>query len=233
MNKKELKNKIQQIYKDKFAKKIDLSNPSPISLDMTRFPILVKFPKMKSVIVDLLTTQYDLFLKDIQWVAPRPTTFRVILANDKPFYLIYTDKSWIAKIEGKKYYLLNVIDEENACEALSRILSYGSPDVTKEETDKPTDEKPEGEAPEVEDKPLPKEEEPEPLKEIEGEQVELSKSTLMDLLGPEKIAKLKNFGANKKSWISIYEKIAKKMGITIDKFYEDNLEDKVRDIITK
>ena len=192
MNKEELKNKIKQIYQSKFTKKIDLENPSPITLDMSRFPILVKFPQIKQVIIDLLTNQYDLFLKDIQWVAPRPTTFRIILTNDQPFYLIYTDRTWIAKIEGKKYYLLNINEEEQAADALSRILSYGVNDVAKEEVVK--DETPE------EDKTEKPEEktEPEELKEIEGEsEVELNKTTLMGVLGPEKLSTLKSFGANK------------------------------------
>ena len=39
--------------------------------------------------------------------------------------LTYGVRSWIAQIEGKKYYLLNLDEEEYACQALSRILQYG------------------------------------------------------------------------------------------------------------
>jgi hypothetical protein len=53
---------------------------------------------------------------DIQWVAPKPITFRVVLTNGEMFYLISTPKSWIAQIEGKKYYLLNLGEEESACQ---------------------------------------------------------------------------------------------------------------------
>ena len=69
--------------------------------------LLKKFPELKGIIIDLLTDQYNLFLEDIQYVAPRPTTFRVILKNGYYFYLIYANRSWIAEIEGKSYYLLN------------------------------------------------------------------------------------------------------------------------------
>jgi hypothetical protein len=86
---------------------------------------LTKFPELKSVIVDLLTHEFDSFLASIDWVAPKPTTFRINLKNDQDFYLIYSKRSWIAQVEGKKYYLLNLPEEERATEAIARILRYG------------------------------------------------------------------------------------------------------------
>jgi cell division protein FtsL len=83
---------------------------------------LTKFPELKKVIVDLLTEDFNSFLSSIDWVAPKPTTFRINLKNNQSFYLIYGTRSWIAQIEGKKYYLLNLQEEEHACEAISRIL---------------------------------------------------------------------------------------------------------------
>jgi hypothetical protein len=41
------------------------------------------------------------------------------------FMLIYTERSWIAQVEGKKYYLLNLGEEQSAAEAISRLLAYG------------------------------------------------------------------------------------------------------------
>jgi len=95
---------------------------------------LTKFPELKDIIVTLLTSDFDPFLAGIDWVAPRPTTFRINLRNDQEFYLIYSPRSWVAQIEGKKYYLLNLSEEERACEAIARILRYGSPDSSKEES---------------------------------------------------------------------------------------------------
>ena len=69
---------------------------------------LTKFPELKEVIVDLLTADFDAFLASIDWVAPRPTTFRINLKNGEDFYLIYNKRSWVAQVEGKKYYLLNL-----------------------------------------------------------------------------------------------------------------------------
>ena len=132
MTKNELKDRIKALVKQVYSTtkqsgaEVDLDNPEPISLDSERFPVLVKFPTLKDIIIKMLTDQYELFLKDIEWVAPRPTTFRIILANDQPFYMIYTDRTWIGKVEGKKYYLLNLSEEQNCIEAIARILSYGA-----------------------------------------------------------------------------------------------------------
>ena len=88
---------------------------------------LTKFPELKAVIIDLLTHEFDNFISSIDWVAPKPTTFRINLKNDFNFYLIYTKTSWIAQVEGKKYYLLNLPEEERATEAVARLLRYGAP----------------------------------------------------------------------------------------------------------
>ena len=87
---------------------------------------LTKFPELKEIIITLLTADFDPFLAGIDWVAPRPTTFRINLKNDQDFYLIYSRTSWIAQVEGKKYYLLNLPEEERATEAIARILRYGT-----------------------------------------------------------------------------------------------------------
>lgn len=146
-----IKNLVKSIYSDVTkSTEVDIDSPIAISLDNERFPVLVKFPTLKETIIKLLTDQYELFLKDIEWVAPRPTTFRVILGNDQVFYLIYTDRTWIAKVEGKKYYLLNINEEQNCIEAIARILSYGArptPEKTEAPAEAPAPESPAPESP--------------------------------------------------------------------------------------
>ena len=88
---------------------------------------LTKFPELKEIIVSLLTADFDPFLSSIDWVAPRPTTFRINLKNNENFYLIWMGRSWIAQVEGKKYYLLNLPEEENCVQHIARILRYGAP----------------------------------------------------------------------------------------------------------
>ena len=124
MTKDELKEKIKVIVKQAYKPK-NLQAQDKISLDAPKFPVLEKFPDLKQIIIDLLTDQYEIFVIDIQWVAPKPTTFRIVLGNGETFMLTYSPRSWVAQIEGKKYYLLNLSEEEAATEALARILAYG------------------------------------------------------------------------------------------------------------
>ena len=128
MTASELKEKIKILAKQVYTKDtpVNVDSPSEINLDIEEtFPVLGKFPDLKKVIIDLFTKQYELFIEDIQWVAPRPTTFRILLANGESFFLHYTPRSWVATIEGKKYYLANLGEEEQAAQTLARVLSYG------------------------------------------------------------------------------------------------------------
>jgi hypothetical protein len=169
MTKSELRDKIKKIITQIYNPQVlSIDTGNEISLDALKFPVLGKFPELKKIIEDLLTDQYEIFLTDIQWVAPRPTTFRLILGNDESFYLIYTKRSWIAKVEGKKFYLLNLSEEEQAAESIARLLSYGNKEEEEskstETKDTPeTSDEPSAEPPEVnpEDFTTPEEETPE------------------------------------------------------------------------
>jgi hypothetical protein len=178
-SKQELIDKIQiiarRVYSAKTKDNVLGVSPKDVDFDKELFPILTKFPTLKTAIINLLTDQYGDFIKDIWWVAPRPTTFKIVLANNQFFYLIYTERSWIAKVEGKKYYLENISDEENAANAISRILSYGSKEEDSEDkenetmaddlTSVPTG----GETPADETIPEPGAEEPAPTEEVPEE----------------------------------------------------------------
>ena len=111
-----IKNLAKELYKEKSK-----SDESALAYDE-----LTKFPELKKIIVDLLTSDFDKFLESIDWVAPRPSTFRINLLNSQNFLIIFTERSWIAQVEGKKYYLLNLDEEERAAESISRILRYGT-----------------------------------------------------------------------------------------------------------
>lgn len=126
MTKDELKEKIKVIVKQIYKPDtLSIDTSADITLDAPKFPVLLKFPELKDIIIDLLTDQYEIFITDIQWVAPKPTTFRIVLGNGEPFMLTYSPRSWVAQIEGKKYYLLNLNEEESATEAIARVLAYG------------------------------------------------------------------------------------------------------------
>jgi hypothetical protein len=173
MTKKELIEKIKTVIKQvsdsskssASSQEINLDTVTPpISFDAGRFPILTKFPPLKGILIDLLTDQYESFIEEIQWTAPRPTTLKIILNNGQSFYLTHTAKSWIAKVEGKQYYLLNLPEEERAAESIARILSYAWASEPEKE--------PEGgeeTPPPAEETPEPEEEAPKPEEEIPAE----------------------------------------------------------------
>ena len=129
MTKSELKDRIQSLVKKVYKEK-SKSDDAALAYDE-----LVKFPELKSTIVDLLTVDFDKFLESVDWIAPRPSTFRVNLLNGENFVLIFDPRSWIAQVSGKKYYLLNLDEEEMAAKAIARLLSYGGKTSTGEGAD--------------------------------------------------------------------------------------------------
>ena len=150
MNKADFKERIRLLVKQVYSNTKEAENAA------VEYDELTKFPELKAVIVDLLTPEYDNFIASIDWVAPRPTTFRINLKNDQLFYLIYGKRSFIAQVEGKKYYLLNLPEEQHAAEAIARILRYGIKTEEGEEgieddlsTEEPPTEEPPTEEPET------------------------------------------------------------------------------------
>lgn len=132
MTREELRDKIRALTLKVIADRKEVDSKAQ------EYDELTKFPELKEIIVDLLTIQFNDFIDSIDWIAPRPTTFRINLRNGESFTLTYTERSWIAQVEGKKYYLLNLDEEERAAESIARILSYGekveeAPEETEEE----------------------------------------------------------------------------------------------------
>jgi len=119
MTREEIKDRVREI-----ILKIK-SEQQKIDQVAVEYDELTKFPELKKIIVDLLTVEFDNFISSIDWVAPRPTMFRINFKNGFHFYLTYGKRSWIAQVEGKKYYLQNLPEEQRAAEAISRVLRYG------------------------------------------------------------------------------------------------------------
>ena len=115
----ELREKIKILVKQVYS---DVVKPDEAAL---AYPEIQKFPALKEIIINLLTNEFDSFVESVDWVAPRPTTFRINLLNGENFLLMYTIKSWIATVLGKKYYLLNLDEEERCALAINRLLRVG------------------------------------------------------------------------------------------------------------
>ena len=118
MTKGELKDRIKVLALQKYGK-VEQETDIPFE-----FEEMTRFPELKSVILDLLTLDYDSFVESIDWVAPKPTMFRINLKNGYSFYLTWNERSWAATIEGKKYYLLNTPEKQRALASLSRLLRH-------------------------------------------------------------------------------------------------------------
>ena len=153
--------------------------------------LLMKYPSLDKTMIDLLTVDFRDYINGIYIMAPKPTTFKVVLHNNRSFYLIFLggDK-FNAKVEGKKYYLATLSELERATEAIANVLILGAPRSAEgpEQLTPSSSEGPEaGKTPEE----APTEEKPEELKEsklklriIENTLDELAKLSY-DVLTPE------------------------------------------------
>ena len=133
MQKSEFISKIKVLAKQAYANKINQPE-----IAQSKFPMVDKFPPLKDVMDDLFDFQYEPFVEDVEWVAPRPTTFRIKLVNGADFYLMYEGKDgdtalFVAQVSGKKYFLESLPEEQQASEAISRLLRYKFADTGKEE----------------------------------------------------------------------------------------------------
>lgn len=120
----------------------------------TEFKLLQNHPQLIPILNDLMTADFPMFVKDIEWISPKPATYKVILENGQFFYLYDLERSWVAQVAGKKHYLLSLGEEEMATNAISRLLKItmqgGEDEVITDEEEAPIDGiEPEGEVEEV------------------------------------------------------------------------------------
>lgn len=87
--------------------------------------ILGKFPTVKKTLVDLLTPEFGEFVKDVKWVAPKPSTFEVVLQNGERFFLKWLGKSFSTQVAGKSYDLSKVSEYQQALNRINDILKTG------------------------------------------------------------------------------------------------------------
>ena len=81
--------------------------------------ILGKFPTVKAAIVKLQTEDFKEFVESIDWISPRPTSFRINLKNGQDYILKWTGKTFEAQILGKKYLLSNIAEYQQALDKLA------------------------------------------------------------------------------------------------------------------
>lgn len=116
------KNKVQSLLREFLKKQI----PKGKDIHQPKFPmdfILFKFPELKKILTDLLTVTFKDYLDNVYVVAPKPTTFKVVLKNKQYFTITYDERSYILKVEGKKYYMLNLGEKEEAIKKIADLLN--------------------------------------------------------------------------------------------------------------
>ena len=140
--------------------------------------ILQKYPTLTETLVKLLTDDFRNYIIGVYIMAPKPTIFKIVLHNNRSFYLTYMGKCYEAKVSGKKFWLLKVSELETATIEIANLLMLGTPPSVKgPETEMAAapEEAPAEEAP-AEETP-PSEEAPEEL----AEGIKLTKETPEDI----------------------------------------------------
>ena len=87
--------------------------------------MLQKFPTLKKTIVRLMTDDFKEFVDTIDYISPRPTAFKVNLTNGQSFTLKWMGKNFQATILGKRYYLGQVDNFQQALDKLSILYKEG------------------------------------------------------------------------------------------------------------
>jgi len=99
----------------------DTSAPEETVLEDATDAILGKFPTVKAAIVKLQTDDFKQFVDSIDWISPRPSSFRVNLKNGQDYILKWTGKTFEAQIMGKRYLLSNIAEYQQALDKLALL----------------------------------------------------------------------------------------------------------------
>jgi hypothetical protein len=185
--------------------------------------ILQKYPSLDAALVDLMTEYYRDYITGVYVIAPRPTTFRILLHNGQEFYLIYGPQSYTAKISGKKYYLLNLSEEQFAINAIASLLELGMPPGSEgpgEQMDNETNTQGGEEAPSEDipaEEPAPEEETPTSLEEANETEEVKPKTSLRFKIVKEGLSKKTSLNEVTEAEEGI-EILKSKLGLTDENF---------------
>ena len=88
--------------------------------------LLTKYPTLQKTLEMLMTPAFKDYVTGIYIVAPKPTTFKIVLHNGQYFTLTFLGKAYEASVAGKKFYLQTIGERERATNAIARLLSMGN-----------------------------------------------------------------------------------------------------------
>ena len=101
--------------------------------------MIQKFPTLKATLVKLQTEDFKEFVESIDWISPRPTSFRVNLANGQDYILKWTGTGFEAQIMGKRYYIDKINDYQQALDKLAILYKEGPFKSSEEPAETDTD----------------------------------------------------------------------------------------------
>lgn len=128
--------------------------------------MLQKYPTLTKTLVELLTDDFRNYIVGVYIMAPKPTVFKVVLHNNRSFYLTFMgEDKYEAKVSGKKYWLASVGELERATISIAELLMLGTP--------------PQAQGPETEMASTPEETPEETPAEEEGVPAELKEGKLL------------------------------------------------------
>lgn len=110
---------------EKMEPKVQSFDDDPINF------ILQKYPTLKKTLEMLMTPAFKDYITGIYIVAPKPTTFKIVLHNGQSFLLTFLGKAYEATVGGKKFYLQTIGERERCVNAIARLLAIGNPIETK------------------------------------------------------------------------------------------------------
>lgn len=96
----------------------DMDAPKDTELADATDTILAKFPTLKAALVKLQTEDFKDFVSSIDWVSPRPTSFRINLKNGQDYILKWMGNGFQAQIMGKRFFINNISDYQQALDKL-------------------------------------------------------------------------------------------------------------------
>ena len=104
----------------------DMDAPQDTVLEDATDKILGKFPTLRIALTKLQTEQFKEFVESIDWISPRPTSFRINLKNGQDYILKWMGDGFQAQIQGKRYYINKIDDYQQALDRLE-VLYRESP----------------------------------------------------------------------------------------------------------
>ena len=123
MTKKELADKVRAAAQKIAGNSDKLETPTAAAFKYS--PLLEKFPKLQETLITLMSQDFTAFVENIEWVAPRPTTFKITLKNFNTYHLIWNGDTFTARVAGTQYNLANLGEEQRAIKAIQELLITG------------------------------------------------------------------------------------------------------------